>query len=263
MGECLKTVVKIVLAVLPVICIVLLSVSIVMLGVSLDPGVKWNEYTQPVYGIDTYYFSTLFSSLDVAIYAGTKNNLPCVSKYLPVLNPHHDESWKVPIQNKLYQALGLVSGTLFMLMLSLTIHSVSKQKLFTVITKVIALGTGVAGGYFILNATGEYVKGLPGAISLSAASDYYVEKEDMQIGHHLAKYSAVITIIGCALIFANIALFIPLGEGKWIWQKKTDVMSDTEKTIPEKFTNPTETNKTVQPVKNKRDIVTVKEFLPE
>ncbi|XP_063405898.1 uncharacterized protein LOC134689859 [Mytilus trossulus] len=169
-------------------------------------------------------------------------------------------SWKVPIQNKLYQALGLVSGTLFMLMISLTIHSVSKQKLFTVITKMIALGTGIAGGYFILNATAEYVKGLPGAISLAASPDYFVEKEDMQIGHSLAKYSAVITIIGCVLIFANIALFIPLGEGKWIWQKKTDVMSET---IPEKIKNPAETNKTVQQVKNKKDIVTVKEFLPE
>ncbi|CAG2246427.1 unnamed protein product [Mytilus edulis] len=251
MGECLKTVVKIVLAVLPVICIVLLSVSIVMLGVSLDPGVKWNEYTQPVYGMDTFYFSNLFSSLDVTIYAGTKNNIPCDSNYLALLNPHHDESWKVPIQNKLYQALGLVSGTLFMLIISLTIYSVSKQKLFTVITKVIALGTGIAGGYFILNATGEYVKGLPGAISLSAAAYYHVEKEDMQIGHHLAKYSAVITIIGCVLIFANIALFIPLGEGKWIWQKRQMSCQTHRKLYQKKFTNPTETNKTVQPVKIK------------
>lgn len=90
MGEFLKTVVKIVLAVLPVVCIVLLSVSIVMLGVSLDPGVKWNEYTEVIWGFNTTYFNTLFTSLDVAIYAGVKNGHPCLSKYMQVLNPHQD-----------------------------------------------------------------------------------------------------------------------------------------------------------------------------
>lgn len=90
MGECLKTVVKIVLAVLPVICIVLLSVSIVMLVVSLDPGVKWNEYTKKVWGLDGFYFGNLFSSLDVTTYAGNKNGYPCDSDYMPLLNPHHD-----------------------------------------------------------------------------------------------------------------------------------------------------------------------------
>ncbi|XP_071144070.1 uncharacterized protein [Mytilus edulis] len=234
-----------------------------MLVVSLDPGVKWNEYTEVIWGFNTTYFNTLFTSLDVAIYAGVKNGHPCLSKYMQVLNPHQDESWKVPIRETLHKALGLVSGTLFMLMLSLTIHSVSKQKLFTVITKVIAFGTGVAGGYFTLDATGEYVDGLPNAISLAVISQYSVDQEDMQIGYSLAKYSAVITIIGCGLIFANIALFIPLGDGKWIWQKKIDVLSRTEKTMSEEISIPTETKKIVQPVKSKGGIVNVKEFLPE
>lgn len=90
MGELLKTVVIKILKVLPLICIALLSSSIVMLAVSLNPGVKWNEYTTDVWGLPTYYFSTLHSSLDVAMYAGVKNGKPCDSEYLALLNPHHD-----------------------------------------------------------------------------------------------------------------------------------------------------------------------------
>lgn len=107
------------------------------------------------------------------------------------------------------------------------------------------------------------MNGLPNAISLAVISQYSVDQEDMQIGYSLAKYSAVITIIGCGLIFANIALFIPLGDGKWIWQKKIDVVSRTEKTMSEEISIPTETKKIVQPVKSKGGIVKVKEFLPE
>lgn len=85
MGELLRTVVIKVLKVLPLICIALLSSSIVMLAVSLNPGVKCNEYTQPVFGIETYYFNTLNSSVYIAIYAGSKNNHSCDSLYLAVL----------------------------------------------------------------------------------------------------------------------------------------------------------------------------------
>ncbi|XP_071144122.1 uncharacterized protein [Mytilus edulis] len=114
-------------------------------------------------------------------------------------------------------------------MVSVVTHSLSKQKLFAVITKLCALGTGIAGGYLSMSSTREYVKGIPGAITLLAIGDYYVEKEDMQIGYTLAKYGAVITIIGCGLIVADIALFIPFGKGKWIWKKKTDVLPETMK----------------------------------
>ncbi|CAC5395244.1 unnamed protein product [Mytilus coruscus] len=267
-----KTVVKIILAVLPVICIVLLSVSIVMLAVSLDPGVKWNEYHQKLFPNSNffgYYFSTLWSSLDVTAFAGEKNGLPCTGKYMLLLKPLRDESWRVPIRTTLHQAIGLVSGTLFLLIVSLTINNVTKQKLFCTITKVAALGTGITGGYFTLKAISDYVIGIPDALSLIARSlndpdnrYYYPEKEEMQVGYNLAKYSAVTTIIGCALILGNIGLYIPFGEGKWIWQKKTEVIPDTERRS-ENFTNFTETNKPGQPVKNKGGIVSVKEFVPE
>lgn len=74
MGELLKSIVNKILKVLPVMCIVLLSVSLVMLEVSLDPGIKWNEYTQDVWGLN----------------AVEKNSRPCDSLYMSILNQHHD-----------------------------------------------------------------------------------------------------------------------------------------------------------------------------
>lgn len=88
---------------------------------------------------------------------------------------------------------------------------------------------------------------------------YDPDKEEMQVGYNLAKYSAVTTIIGCAFIFGNIGLYIPYGEGKWIWQKKTEVLPETKK-CPKQLT---ETKKLEQPVKTKGDIVTVQEFVPQ
>lgn len=94
MGKLLKTAVKIILAVLPVICIMLLTVSIIMLAVSLDPGVKWNEYNQEIYPnskLYGHYFSTLWSSLDVAAFVGQKDpQHPCKGKYWNLLKPLHD-----------------------------------------------------------------------------------------------------------------------------------------------------------------------------
>ncbi|VDI02113.1 Hypothetical predicted protein [Mytilus galloprovincialis] len=137
------------------------------------------------------------------------------------------DSWKAPIRTKLQQAVGLVSGAIFLLMVSVVTHSLSKQKLFAVISKLCALGTGIAGGYLSMSSTREYVKGIPDYISLAASGDYFAEKEEMQIGYSLAKYGAVITLIGCGLIVADIALYMPFGKGKWIWKIKTDVIPDT------------------------------------
>lgn len=52
-------------------------------------------------------------------------------------------------------------------------------------------------GYLSLIATEEYIKGIPSGISIAASTDYFVEKEDMQIGYNLAKYAAVLTMTGC------------------------------------------------------------------
>ncbi|VDH97753.1 Hypothetical predicted protein [Mytilus galloprovincialis] len=177
-----------------------------------------------------------------------------------------NKSWRVPIRTTLHQAIGLVSGTLFLLIVSLTINIVTKQKLFCIMTKIAALGTGITAGYFTLRAIGDYKIGIPEALSEKARSltdpvnrYYFPEKEDMQVGYNLAKYSAITTIIGCAFILGNIGLYIPFGEGKWIWQKKAEVIPETEK-CPKQFI---EKNKQEQPVKKKGGIVTVKEFVPE
>lgn len=115
-------------------------------------------------------------------------------------------------------------------------------------------------GYLCLIATEEYIKGIPSGISVAASTDYFVEKEDMQIGYNLAKYAAVLTMTGCGLVVADIALYIPFGEGKWIWQKKTNFIQDTGKPLQEGCRKSTNKNIPKQSVTNKRNIVSVKEF---
>ncbi|XP_076084919.1 uncharacterized protein LOC143055636 [Mytilus galloprovincialis] len=238
MVELWKTLVKKILEIIPVICIALLSMSVVMLVVSLDPGVKWSEYNQELYygsGIFGYYFNTLWSSLDVAKFAGLKDpHHPCTGKYIDLLKPLHDESWKLPIRSALHEAIGLVSATLFLLMVSVITNEVIKLKLFKIVTNITALGTGTIAVYYSYKAIGEYRRGIPEAISEKARSlydlanrYYFPEKEEMQVGYNLAKYSAVTTILGCAFILGYICLYIPFGEGKWIWQKKSTVIPDT------------------------------------
>lgn len=92
MVELWKTVVKKILEIIPVICIALLSLSIVMLVVSLDPEVKWNEYNQEIFSvIYGHYFSTLWSSFDLAAFVGQKDRQhPCKGKYMDILKPLHD-----------------------------------------------------------------------------------------------------------------------------------------------------------------------------
>lgn len=50
----------------------------------------------------------------------------------------------------------------------------------------------------------------------------------MLIGYNLAKFGGVLTIIGSVIILLYISLYIPFGEGKWIWQKKTAVIPSTD-----------------------------------
>ena len=50
---------------------------------------------------------------------------------------------------------------------------------------------------------------------------YKPDKEVMRLGYSLASYSAIMTFLGCALIIVNVGLFIPFGDGKWIWKKNT------------------------------------------
>ena len=79
MRECVRTILNIILATLPVVCIILFALSVGALGISLKPDVKWNEYNTESYGFYSYYFNTLWSSLDGFSYARTHGN------YLQVL----------------------------------------------------------------------------------------------------------------------------------------------------------------------------------
>jgi hypothetical protein len=45
------------------------ALSVGALGISLNPDVKWNEYSTESYGYYLYYFNTLWSSLDGFSYA--------------------------------------------------------------------------------------------------------------------------------------------------------------------------------------------------
>lgn len=54
----------------------------------------------------------------------------------------------------------------------------------------------------------------------------------MEIGFYLAKSSSLLMIVASALMTVFIGLYVPFGEGKWIWQTKIDILPDTERGIP-------------------------------
>ena len=61
------------------------------------------------------------------------------------------ETWKIPIRTELYKGIGLVAGSLFLLTVTPAVHAVTKQKLFTTLLQIIALGLALSGGnYFCL-----------------------------------------------------------------------------------------------------------------
>lgn len=87
-------------------------------------------------------------------------------------------------------------------------------------------------GYFCLKAIKDYENGIYGAVAKRSRPYYFPEKENMEIGYNLAMYSAIMTIVASVLIIVYIGLYIPFGEGKWIWQKKTIILPDIEKSVP-------------------------------
>ncbi|VDI11683.1 uncharacterized protein LOC143054270 [Mytilus galloprovincialis] len=229
MGKCVKSFLKVLLAILPVVNVVIFIVSIVMLIISLNPGVKWNEYIDEISpGYYVYYFHTLWTSLDANAYEGKLYS----GSYSKILNPHHDETWKSPIQNGIYKTIGLNSGGFLMLIVGIALHGVTKQKMLTIAVDIGAVGAGITGGYFCLKAIKDYENGIYGAVAKRSRPYYFPEKENMEIGYNLAMYSAIMTIVASVLIIVYIGLYIPFGEGKWIWQKKTIILPDVEKSIP-------------------------------
>jgi hypothetical protein len=47
------------------------ALSVGALVISLNPDVKWNEYNDEAYGLKSYYFNTIWSSLDGFTYAAS------------------------------------------------------------------------------------------------------------------------------------------------------------------------------------------------
>ncbi|VDI11681.1 Hypothetical predicted protein [Mytilus galloprovincialis] len=202
--------------------------------------------------------------MDANSYEGRVNT----GNYTRILIPHYDESWKNPIKTELYMAIGLVSGSLFLQTVAVIIHSVTKQKLFVVILSLFATGIGTAGGYFDMNATGDYKNGLSDAISSNVKPFYNSKKEKMLIGYNLAKFGAVLMILGSVFILLYISLYIPFGDGKWIWQKKTEVLPTTDKARSGKLSDAVirriqqniYKEKPLESVRTKVKIITVQEF---
>ncbi|CAC5374944.1 unnamed protein product [Mytilus coruscus] len=202
--------------------------------------------------------------MDANFYEGRVNT----GNYTRILNPHYDESWKNPIKTELYMAVGLVSGTLLLQTVAIVIHSVTKQKLFVVILYLFATGIGAAGGYFDLKATTDYKNGLSDAIASSVKPFYHSKKEKMLIGYNLAKFGAILTIIGSIFILLIISLYIPFGDGKWIWQNKTDILPGEERSRQGKLSDSVirriqrniYKEKPLESVKTKVKIITVQEL---
>ena len=90
-------------------------------------------------------------------------------------------------------------------------------------------------------------------------SYYYPEKEQMKMGFNLAVYGEVATFAGCGLIIVNIGLYIPFGDGKWIWQRKTEVVPNTENNIPEMKNKDNDNLTTQENGKKKGNIISVQE----
>lgn len=81
-------------------------------------------------------------------------------------------------------------------------------------------------------ATQDYQNGIPGAIAKRSMPYYFPENENMEIGFYLAKCSALLMIVASVLMTVFIGLYVPFGEGKWIWQTKIDTLLDTERGVP-------------------------------
>lgn len=84
MATCLKTIVKIVLAILPIICAILLTISIMFLVIANNQAVKWSEYDIPKWGMRLHYYATIWKSIDFSQIENRTNG----GTYLQVLNRH-------------------------------------------------------------------------------------------------------------------------------------------------------------------------------
>ena len=89
-------------------------------------------------------------------------------------------------------------------------------------------------GVFTQQSVGKYKGGIIEGIlpTRKVTKEYKPDKEVMRLGYNLATYSAIMTFLGCGLIIVNVGLFIPFGNGKWIWEKNTIGNSNQQKTTP-------------------------------
>lgn len=51
---------------------------------------------------------------------------------------------------------------------------------------------------------------------------YFPDQETMKLGYLLSHYGSIISLVASFLVLTNCGLYIPFGEGKWIWQKKAN-----------------------------------------
>lgn len=84
-------------------------------------------------------------------------------------------------------------------------------------------GFCVFEGYFCMQAISNYKKSVVIMMTSAATGSggfYDSDKETMKLGYSLAQYGAYVAFATCFLVLVNCGLYIPYGEGKWIWQKK-------------------------------------------
>ncbi|CAG2246420.1 unnamed protein product [Mytilus edulis] len=139
MAKCVRSFLKVPVAVLPVVNVIIFIVAIVMLIISLNPGVKWNEY-------------------------------------LDEIAPGFYNRGKSPIQNGIYQTIVVISVAL-LLILGIALHSVTKQKVFTIAVDIGAIGAGITGGYFCLKAIKDYENGIYGAVAKDLGRTTFLKKK--------------------------------------------------------------------------------------
>lgn len=85
--------------------------------------------------------------------------------------------------------------------------------------------------FFTVQSTRLYKNQMKEAIVATILPQYTISDEQFLLGYSVTSYSGIINMVGAALLAINIGLYVPFGDGKWIWRTESEVapVNDEEK----------------------------------
>ena len=85
--------------------------------------------------------------------------------------------------------------------------------------------------FFTVQSTRLYKNQMKEAIVATILPQYTKSDEQFLLGYSVTSYSGIINMVGAALLAINIGLYVPFGDGKWIWRTESEVapVNDEEK----------------------------------